>query len=289
MRCDQLCQIARSFLSDQFSFELVELPKPRDPEAISRTLADLDDAIVILLKKAHVTFGPGHADQLRSVARAVAIDHVDAGIDDRALSVADLHIAASEDGLHGMAQVIDRIAPGNRIPLALLPHHADPRIVWRNRREDTDVKIGYFGLIEHAVIPPELDRNWCIPSYGVGDEFLVTLAEMKEVNVHYAVRPKKSVRNSWKPFTKGINAAASGANVLVHRGVDDAISLLGREYPFLIEDATADAISDGIRRLEGSVGGSDWKRGLDAMDMLRERTEPAQIAKTLADILKIVA
>ncbi len=285
MRCDQLCDIANAHLGDRYTFELAVLPKQNQNRRISRTLANMNDAIVILLKRAHATFGDGHADILRNAARAVLIDHVDATFDARALDVADVHIAASIDGLNGMKRVASKIAPGRSVEFALLPHHADPRVVWMDRSADAEIRIGYFGLMDHAVIPESLSDILVVPQYGVGDALAGIFQAMKDVNVHHAVRPDKAFRNSWKPFTKGINAAASGANVLVQRGVDDAVSLLGDEYPYLIDDASEAAIAEGVQRLERSVGSPEWQRGLEVMAALRERTSAPRIASDLDEIL----
>ena len=285
MRCDQLSSIAQTHLDSRFEFEVACLPRPDQASETREVIAGLSGAIVILLKRAHATLTPDQVSLLRDTARFVMIDYVDAGIDKPAMDIADLHIAASEDGARGLKRVADRLSPGRDIEVALVPHHADPRIRWRDRRADTEIKIGYFGLPDHAVIPPESAACVHSPDYGNGENIDEVIASMSDVNVHYAIRPPKQVRNSWKPFTKGINAAAAGANVLVHRGVDDAISLLGEDYPYLIDDASEAAIRDGIARVQSAAGSAEWLLGLDRMAGLRARLTPSRIAQDLSAAL----
>lgn len=285
MRVDQLCDMARAHLGDRYDFEKVELPKKGQNRRIRLMLEGLGDAIVIVLKRAYATFGPGHAEVLRRRARAVIVDHVDAGIDPLAFNVADLHLAASWDGLAG----IRAVSEGREIRTALLPHHADPRISWRERSADSTLAMGYFGLAGHALLPRALAPRLIVPDYGAGERMPEVIEAMSRCNVHYAVRPAKKVRNSWKPFTKGINAAAAGANVLVHRDVDDAVAALGPDYPYLIEEPTEAGIMDGVARLDRGIGGPDWRRGLEAMSELRARTLPDRLMRDLDGILLSVA
>src|ERR1043166_3945322 len=79
----------------------------------------------------------------------------------------------------------------------------------------------------------------------------VHFRKLEDYNAHFAVRPdvvgNPSLR-SFAPFTKGFTAAVCGANIIVNRGVDDAVAFLGADYPFLIDCATQSAIDEGLRR-----------------------------------------
>ncbi len=285
MRCDQLAEIARVHLGDKYNFEVTSLPRVAQRRETLRVLKELKGAIVIILKRAYATFLPDQADQLRQVARRVFIDHVDAGFDELSLDAADLHISASIDGLSGMARIANRLAPEREIPFALLLHHPDPRITWRDRSNDIAIRVGYFGQPEHAVIPSSQADQISVHGYGDNGDALPMIEAMSDFNVHYAIRPNVRVRNSWKPFTKGINSAASGSVVLVQRGVEDAIELLGDDYPFLLDGANDDEITRGMTCLAASPGSSDWAIALDRMAALRDRTRPERTADDLEDIL----
>ena len=73
-------------------------------------------------------------------------------------------------------------------------------------------------------------------------------AEMMGANMHYGVREidAKAGRHTFRPCTKGFNAAAVGANVLVSAQAHDAVEWRGADHPFLIADCKADTIAAAI-------------------------------------------
>jgi len=287
MRCDQLCAIARAHLGERFDFDVVELPRPGRPERVAETLDRLEGAVVILLKRAHLMLDDGQTESLRRRARAILIDHLDARLDARSLGLADVDIAASLAGAQALKDLAADPASPPHVNVALVTHHADPRIAWTDHRHATRLAIGYFGLPEHAAIPHDLEDRILLPDYRKGQGMEAVLAAIPPVNVHFAVRPGHPARNSRKPFTKGINAAAAGANVLVQRGVDDAVALLGEDYPFLIDSDAPDAVNEGVGRLEASLGTPTWHAGLDAMENLRAHAAPARVAQQLGSAIEM--
>ena len=107
--------------------------------------------------------------------------------------------------------------------------------------------------------------------------------------MHYAVRgptARPAVENRIaKPFTKGFNAAAVGANVLVNRQVDDAEFYLGNDYPFLINGLDQNSLREGVEKAQDLYRSPDWQRGLDIMKDVRERCSARAIAQELDDVL----
>jgi hypothetical protein len=184
-----------------------------------------------------------------------------------------------------MTAIIDRLGLTDRVATALLLHHADPRIAWRDRKNDRALSIGYFGLLGHATLPANLKTRVALPDYDLTDGLTQMLSMMETTNVHYCLRPARRVRNSWKPFTKGINAAAAGANVLVSRDVEDAVEMLGPDYPFLIPEPSDAAIVDAVHRVEGALGTPVWGDALDRMEALRARTAPPRLMQDFSEIL----
>jgi len=289
MRCDQLSEIARAGLSERFDFRVLQLPKPRFSAAIRDLFDDLDGAIVILLKRAHVTLSDNQLWHLRRKTKALIVDHVDASFDKTSLDFADLHIAASLDGKSGLSRIIERVSPHSPAPVSLVLHHADPRITWHDHSHAKAANIAYFGLKEHAAIPDACSSAITVHPYSTTADFAPAFQDLGFANTHYAVRPHVIARNRWKPFTKGITAAAFGANVLVNREVDDALSQLGADYPYLVPDTAAEAVQDGLGRIRRGVGSAEWRYALEIMQSLRARTAPDRIAAQLGHAIARVA
>ncbi|MFV2053142.1 hypothetical protein [Aliiroseovarius sp. YM-037] len=291
MRCDQLAALAREHAGDGYSFEVLAPPRKRFAVRQRRFARNLDGAIVILLKNTLAAFTPQAVDVLRKSVRGLCIDHLDVPATEATLTLADVHIAASYKGEKILAARLAALSDNPRGTQAVhLAHHADPRLRAADKAP-TSFNIGYFGKLSNTIMPGSLQSGVIIPDYGKDVDFGSAIEAMQQCPMHYGVRgpvARPGVESKMaKPFTKGFNAAAVGANVLVNRQVDDATDYLGEDYPFLIENTSEAAISDGIAKAREMFGGREWVRGLDVMHDIRARTSPAAVVHQLKDILAL--
>lgn len=139
-----------------------------------------------------------------------------------------------------------------RADFLIVPHQWDSRITGEATQDE--FRPGYvgreFNLDEHLHVPMVTER----------DEQLAALAKF---NCHLAAGAD-SLR---KPATKVSSAAAVGANIITRRTAS-ALELLGEDYPFFADGTLFDALYQARK----AFGGEEWKRGLETMARVRERT-----------------
>ncbi|MFX0547070.1 hypothetical protein ACEWPL_016150 [Roseovarius sp. S1116L3] len=287
MRCDQLCQLAREHIDGKWSFEVASLPHFKNTGALNAIIEDLAGSVVVFLKRAYNVFTSDQLERLGARARKLIVDHVDAPTHPLPDYPFDLHLCASIAGTHALRTQLNgpnSKATGSPTRVETLIHHSDPRIVWTDFSKDVDLRVGYFGIPKNTILPR---RGVEIPQYDGSQLSNDLLDRMTETNVHYAVRrnPDSNPRLLFKPFTKGFNAAAAGAHVLVNRDVCDAVEHLGYDYPFFIEGMSEENISAGIERLRQAAGTGTWKDAFDAVNHTRQRSLPSYSARSLGVIL----
>ena len=284
MRCDQLAAMARQHLNAQhWTFEVMAMPREGQLRKQRRMTEDVRGAIVIFLKRAWKVVDPAILNTWRDAVGAMAIDYVDARTTPQPTVAIDVHIAASGalerhlTSAHAMARVMR------------LDHHADPGL--STGTAQNGLRLAYFGRKSNRTLPRPVRHRILEPDYDGGVVAPDIQRAMMQANMHYAVRDMddQTHRNSFKPFTKGFNAAAVNAHVLVNRQVDDAVDWLGPDYPFLIEDCRADTIAAAIDRAETMVGTSAWQDSLAPLHNLRRASHPKTITAQLQCILETLA
>lgn len=282
MRVDQLSAMAKAHLGERYEFHSLLLFKAGQPRRQRQVLSWLRDAVVIFLKGSGGCFDAEGRARLKAEARGVCIDHVDAVFGLSAVSsLADVHIFSSHAGYRATAPIFARSR--GRVEAAFVSHHADPGIMMRDHRAASGVQLAYIGDPSNTIAPEALSARLRSAPGG-------SVADQARANLHWAIR-KPGWRGdpplpAFKPFTKGINAAWAGANVIVNRDEDDALEYLGAGYPYLAEDASEAAALAAFRYAERTVGGAEWRRGLEQMAKVRARTSPEVIMAELDAILK---
>lgn len=287
MRCDQLCQMAIQHLGDRYDFTTRALPRPKQLRAQRLLIDELAGKIVIFLKRADQALDPDILVELRDRVRGMAIDYVDGNVNPLPIVPMDVHISASMTG----TQVVNALlsgafnAPRNDKTVALtVLHHADPRITAHNAPTDR-LHLGYIGRPENAFLP-DVVKDYMPDQSQVGD----FLAQMARLNVHYCVRTvdwaDKKLRV--KPFTKGFNAAASHALVMVNRQVPDAEAFLGDDYLLMINQASESDVAASLSLAQESLGSPQWAEALDRMAALRARIAPKRIAAQLERAIQVM-
>ncbi|MBC6436901.1 MAG: hypothetical protein GDA52_01900 [Rhodobacteraceae bacterium] len=101
----------------------------------------------------------------------------------------------------------------------------------------------------------------------------------------YADDPDRSI----PPFTKGITAAACNAGILTNRNVDDALDLLGEDYPYMLDDIDDSSLNEGFRYLKDTYGDTPWQEALDRVMELKNRTSHQSIAAQLHSVIQAVS
>lgn len=284
MRCDQLAQIARTRLGERFAFETLALPPPRRSRRIRAAIESAEGAIVILLKRADLALDPSQAADLSRAACGVCVDYVDAPLGDGLAEIADMHIAASKAAFSKL-----RARASSADAVRLVTHHADPRIVWRKDFGEGRFRLCYFGDERHFTPPPALTDSIERAAFARRDDAATALGALRRASMHYAVRaydPVEAARRLVaKPFTKGFNAAAANANILINRDAPEIEGYLDDDYPFLIESAHPVHIAEGVRRARDAFGGRDWRDGLERMAAIRAECAPERVAAQLSAVL----
>jgi hypothetical protein len=91
--------------------------------------------------------------------------------------------------------------------------------------------------------------------------------------------------DGFKPFLKGFTAAHCRANIIVPKGESDAIYYLSSDYPYLLADESLTSVLDMIERTKASFGGEEWRRGLEIMETVRQRSSPEQIGSEIEALI----
>lgn len=284
MRCDQLAAICNRSLGQRYSFSVQSLLNNPGP-ARDAGIRALTGAVVIGLKGVFQNLSAAEMKQIKSTSLAVGMDYLD--MTARRLfapDFVDFHISASVSGQRHLVACAkrDRQATGR---VFYLPHHWDPRLT-RQKPQQDQWAVAYFGRVENAHIPETARSLLTQPDYGKDSDFGQVLAQMCRTPLHYAVRPELGAATApLKPFTKGFNAAACGANIICTADTTDAIHYLGKDYPYLLPDSSDATILDCLARAKDDFGGPVWNDALDRMQMLRKRTAPRMVARHMGKIL----
>jgi hypothetical protein len=153
-------------------------------------------------------------------------------------------------------------------------HQWDPRYVG-NRIGDREFRIAYLGLSR------SLSLWGALPGvdYFDGDYFRRAL----DYNCHLSVRdPGKEFL--YKPNCKVVTAAACDANLVSTRD-ESTVELLGADYPYYA-DPTVESLAGAVDKARSTFRGPEWKRGLEVMKALKERT---RIERIVDDYLAMFA
>jgi len=152
---------------------------------------------------------------------------------------------------------------------------------------------GYVGQPENLYIPDDLSGEVEILYVKHPTEFGKRIGKIRSWSLHYTARPVQqnsdSLLRAFKPFTKGAIAAACGANVLVQRETDDAVELLGEDYPYLVDGMSGAAISETFQRAKDDFGGKTWLEAIERMRQLDVAVSSKALAVRMREILDRVS
>ena len=168
----------------------------------------------------------------------------------------------------------------------VIHHHADPRI---HKTDFSHFKLGYYGDVSDKTLSKFNRWN---KNDGIGLEVYHTkdtggwINHLKECSCHFSFRQLVGSRSSVKkPSTKVVVAAASGANIVATK--DAAfLDLLDPSYPFYIPAPTEVDMLRTVNKARASYGSKEWKRGLDMMRQVNQKTTPEKIAQDFVNMVE---
>lgn len=291
MRVDQLSDLASKYLpDDQYQVSTAFVPRDRFVSQTRKFIKACEGAVVIFHKSAAANAGPQTRKAIRKVAAGICVDHLDIVVDPLERGFFDVHITASRAGEAELTQQLSNLSPVAGTQVRHLRHHSDPRLKLLSTEKLTQFTPGYFGLPDNTDGYAHFPEDTLIPDYEPADidSFLTMLPKS---NFHLCTRRPFQKRShgilATKPFTKGFNAAAVGANVLVNRQVHDAIHYLGDDYPFMLDDSSPECFAEGLNHARDAYGTTKWQTGLDRMRDMGARVAPAEVARELKQIVDL--
>lgn len=288
MRADQLCAMTRPLLASRINLKLISYNAEHLPEAFGRLLAARipRGAVVLFVKFGAKGLTPGHLAPVRRRAAAVGLDVIDMPVGEVETGLFDFLVAASASGQRALARRLE--AEGRALPVELMHHHADPRLGAVARPARRAFGCVYLGAPENAAIPAALGAEVDVLAVRHGRDMPRALARIGAYPLHFAVRPAApaddAAGRAYKPLTKGFTAARCGANILLGRGADDAVELLGEDYPYLVDETDPAAITAGFERARAEFGGPAWQAALDRLDGISALVTPEALARRLEEI-----
>ena len=269
MRSDQLIEIGRRYGNIADDFAVVD----------ETTVGQLSGNILWLTKGFLRRINPEDLAEL-GTKNVLCADYVDDAERDELAEYIAVYIASSiRQFLHFGSARPDKI-------VHLVTHHADPALAGVRCQHD-HFKLGYFG---------ELANTRYLDELGDAVDFVRTntrlpdsqwVQRLPDYSCHYAVR-KQRQSDGFKPFLNGFTAAACGANIIVPLHESDARYYLGHEYPFVMQDHSAQAVLDMVAFAKQSFGGPEWKLGQLIIESVKQRSSPEFVAAELRGLVSLV-
>lgn len=288
MRAHQLSQHMRQFYGDSYDISVVYVS--RSAKNLSRTLLRLrfPGAIVLFSKYAASGWGPDDFELVRKSARATLIDYVDGSLDNVIHRGIDGHIASTFEGARQVKALLMSSASGDDSltgKVFTVLHNYDSRLdaFVKQGAQSNRMNMCYLGTSYETVITKEVEHAVTFLNGENPAEFERSLRQVGNFNCHFGVRKDRPLTgpNVVKPFTKGATTAACGAPILVNNATDDAVEQLGSDYPYLIKSNNPETIAEGLRHMEESFGGHEWKQAVERMRSLHELTSHRSVATQL--------
>lgn len=246
------------------------------------------DSIVVFGKLAAIGLQPRHIEPLRKRGILVGLDFLDFPLGKIDPHLFDFYISSSLSGIAPCKAYLE--SQGRRDPVVeYLPHHHDQRLSSLHIPKRTTFSCCYFGSPKEVHVPESLADSISMMDVLNTKDFEDTLPKLGDFAMHYSIRPPAASpepeRQIYKPFTKGITAAACRANIVAPRGFDDAEELLGPDYPFLVDPTSDASVIAGFEFAKDAFGGPQWAEGLDMMEALKASVSPGALAQRFRDII----
>lgn len=291
LRGFQLYETAEKHLSKKYDTQILRMPlrEGRGLRWRTSTLAQIiwaqkcpRDAIYFVTKQCIANLYPYAAEVLQRRAAGVLFDYVDSDMSKVSMRGADIHLCAS------YAHFLSCYVPQGEMKEAhfeILHHNYDSRLTMITNRAKNQLRTIYWGATENLYLPAALQGKVSVLESKVS-ESTSALSALQNYNMHYAIRPRRAVSTyTFKPFTKGANAAACGANIIVDRDATDAQYFLGGDYPYFVNSDDDEDIIAKITEARYEFGGDNWMMAERRMEGVKLQLSPERISAKLDKII----
>jgi hypothetical protein len=287
MRGFQLCEILQRFGSGRFRYAMKPIPTMHwRPFGSLWSQRQRREAVYVFVKDAIDRLDGEALGILHRRAAAVVHDPIDRDIGDTPPRHVDLHLATSCVQYDALCE---RLA-GQGTAVGLLLHQPDLRLSEPPDLPVDTLRPAYFGNPINAFLPEPVAARVPLVDVGLTEGMDALWHRFGSANFHYAVRPADQVGHPtvFKPLTKATTAAVCGAPIMVNRDADDAVALLGGDYPYLVDQIETEAVLEVLDRAASGFGGAEWAFAIDKMGALAARVSPRETALTFERLLETV-
>lgn len=247
--------------------------------------------IDIFFKKSILFFTKGaiascNVERLRSFRRnknTIIFDPVDSIIPNEKIEYADIIIAASR-----LASVEYKKRYQNK-KIFLIDHHVDLRInsIDSSYIEAREFKIGYFGELFNTLMTPKIQKEVDFIRVNTAEQNTDWMKKLPKYSMHYAIRSRQEF-DDLKPATKVFTAAYCCANILIQDSETEAVSWLGKDYPYLVKGPVNEtAVIEAIYKGKKSFGSEEWLLGLETMNRIKKAASEDSMGKQLNDLMRL--
>lgn len=209
---------------------------------------------------------------LRSKNIKVVLDVLDKDLNRFNYNKIDYLIASS----NRQYEYLKNVVRSSNLPVEVLyiPHQADIRLNKNGTKPNfykrKNKKVFYFGEHTNIYCPTKyLNEVNIIPYEGVMTD--KEIQEMEKYDFQYCIRGPQQNTSLYifKPITKIINSYYLGSLPIISFDMDDAVKVLGADYPFTLQSYS----DEGFRSLFECINnptGADIKKAKESMKKLNE-------------------
>jgi hypothetical protein len=294
MRAHQLARIVSPHISKYHPVILSSLPSSRIPW-LQYFWAERQKPgdIFIFTKYSANKVLPATLEILKKIKCFTCYDYVDTDLRVMPSTGFDIHIAASHSAFNKLNTIQKQKIELNQISngkVMLLMHNGDERLY--NLKDNTnkiDFQMTYLGSRATTFIPQKLEKELTYLEASNEKSMQAAIPLLHRFNFHYCIRSSsKNIAGAviCKPFTKGFNAALLGANLITQRNTDDAVELLGSDYPYFIDSNDEGEIINKLIYAKKSFMSNEWKIALERILNMKNQISPEILTQQLLQIVK---
>lgn len=230
-----------------------------------RNDTDVRDEIVVLTKGFLKSTSPEELRELKRRNMLVA-DFVDEPPSRELVSEVDVLMASSQKGYKEYLNIFSNVAAFH------VTHHVDTRIPRILESRNDEFRAGYFGELVNTFVDDNIRELVSFNLVDTSRQSTQWIDELAWCNFHYGIRKSRGIDGA-KPFLKGFVAAHCGSNIMIQKSAGDASFYLGVDYPYLMkDDPSPEEIIQGLRFALGTIGGPEWRFGLEIMRDVQARS-----------------
>ncbi|MCG7522129.1 hypothetical protein [Ruegeria sp. Ofav3-42] len=288
LRVFQLIRLLEKQLGEQYSFSVSNLPKNKLSRQIIWALSQPKGSVVVFSKWSLLRLSDRTLRILRARGVKTCLDYVDMDLREARRFHPDIHIAASLTAArHLKEQTRHAELRADKSEVFLIHHNLDDRFPVTQARNLDKVKCAYFGAIENTVQTEKIREKVTFIKADLSENIVDVFHRLSDFNAHYCIREQSQTSEIIaKPFTKGFVASHLAAPVLIDANVDDALELLGEDYPFVTKDISEESILRGLEQLASDFGSAKWIEAQRRVVGLKDYYTPEAVANQFHEMVQ---